>query len=176
LTAIGENVNRPGILETPERAAKAWQAWTAGYGMDPASVMKAFEDGAEHTDEMVVVHDIPIYSHCEHHIAPIFGTATIGYLPNGRVAGLSKLSRLADIFARRLQVQERMTGQIAQALMDTLAPHGCGVVIRARHFCMESRGVKQSGTFTTTSAMRGCFKDNATTRAEFFALAHKGNR
>jgi GTP cyclohydrolase I len=119
-----------------------------------------------------VVRDIPIHSFCEHHLASIFGTATIGYLPNGKIVGLSKLSRLADMFARRLQVQERMTNQIADALMEHLQPLGCGVMINARHMCMESRGVCQQGTSTVTSALRGAFRDDPQTRAEFLNLAH----
>lgn len=172
-TVIGEDVTRGGLLETPARVAKAWKHWTSGYSKDPAELLKVFEDGAEGVNEMVVVRDIPIYSHCEHHLAPIFGTATIGYLPDGKIVGLSKLNRLADMFARRLQVQERMTNQIADALMQHLAPHGCGVVVNARHMCMESRGVQQSSS-TTTSALRGVFKDDPTVRAEFLSLARGG--
>lgn len=166
----GDDATREGLLETPKRVAKAWSFWCKGYEQDPAEVLKTFEDGAEGTDEMVVVKDIPIYSKCEHHMADIFGTVTIAYLPNGKVVGLSKLSRLAEIFARRLQVQERLTCQIADALMEHLAPLGCGVVIRARHMCMESRGVCQQGHHTITSALRGVFKDDPTVRAEFLAF------
>jgi GTP cyclohydrolase I len=172
LPCIDPNHERPGLLETPERAAKAWLEWTAGYAQDPASVLKVFEDGAEGCNEMVVVHDIPVYSHCEHHLAPIFGTATVAYIPNGRIVGLSKLPRLVDIFARRLQVQERMTNQIADAIMEHLNPRGCGVVMRARHMCMESRGIKQGGSHTTTSALRGCFS-LPEVRAEFLTLRSK---
>jgi GTP cyclohydrolase I len=170
---IGEDPNRGGLLETPARVVKAWKHWTSGYGKDPASLLKVFEDGAEGVSEMVVVRDIPIYSHCEHHLAPIFGTATIAYIPSGKIVGLSKLNRLADMYARRLQVQERMTNQIADALFDNLNPLGCGVVVTARHMCMESRGVCQSSN-TTTSALRGNFKDDATVRGEFLALARGG--
>lgn len=171
LQSVEPNAERGGLVETPARVAKAWKHWTSGYSKDAAEILKVFEDGAEGCDEMVVVRNIPIYSHCEHHLAPIFGTATIGYLPNGKIVGLSKLSRLADMFARRLQVQERMTNQIAEALMEHLAPLGCGVVINARHMCMESRGVCQQGTSTVTSALRGVFKDDHRVRAEFLALA-----
>lgn len=162
---------REGLHETPMRVAKAWGFWTSGYGKDPADVLKTFEDGAEGVDEMVVVKDIPFYSHCEHHMAPIFGTATIGYLPDKRIVGLSKLSRLLDIFARRLQVQERLTCQVADALMEHLAPRGAGVVISARHLCMESRGVCQQGHHTVTSALRGVFKAEPDARSEFLRLA-----
>lgn len=170
LQAVEPNTcEREGLRETPERVAKAWAEWTAGYAMDPAEVLKAFEDGAEGYDEMVVVKDIPIYSTCEHHMAAIFGTATIAYIPDGKVVGLSKLSRLADVFAKRLQVQERMTVQIADALMEHVQPKGCGVVVRARHLCMESRGTCKQGHHTRTSALRGVFKDGPV-RAEFLAL------
>jgi GTP cyclohydrolase I len=162
---------RGGLVETPDRVAKAWEFWTSGYGVDPADVLKTFEDGAEGVDEMVVVKDIPVYSHCEHHMAAIFGSVTIGYLPDKRIVGLSKLSRLVNVYARRLQVQERMTCQIADAMMQHLAPLGCGVVIKARHMCMESRGVCQQGHHTVTSALRGMFKEDPIVRAEFLQLA-----
>lgn len=162
---------REGLQETPDRVAKAWEFWTSGYGMDPAEILKTFEDGAEGVDEMVVVKDIPVYSHCEHHMAAIFGTVTIGYLPNKRIVGLSKLSRLVNVYARRLQVQERLTCQIADALVTHLAPLGCGVVIKARHMCMESRGVCQQGHHTITSALRGVLKTEPDARSEFLRLA-----
>lgn len=164
---------RGGLAETPGRAAKAWLEWTSGYSVDPGSVLKVFEDGAEDCDEMVVVADIPVYSHCEHHMAAIFGTATIAYIPDGKIVGLSKLHRLVDIFARRLQVQERMTNQIANAMMEHLKPRGVGVVINARHMCMESRGVNHVGGYTTSSALRGVFREDAAVRAEFLALTRK---
>jgi len=171
LQFVGEDPERGGLHETPKRVAKAWAFWCQGYGMNPADVLKTFEDGAEGVDEMVVVKDIPFYTHCEHHMAPFFGTATIAYLPNGKVVGLSKLSRLLNVFARRLQVQERLTCQVADALMEHLQPKGAAVVIKARHMCMESRGVCQQGHHTVTSALRGAFKDEAETRAEFLRLA-----
>lgn len=173
LEVVDPDPERGGLDETPTRAAKAWLEWTSGYSVDIKSLLKVFEDGAQGCDEMVVVKDIPIHSHCEHHLAAIFGTATIGYLPNGKIVGLSKLNRLADAFARRLQVQERMTNQIAEALMEHLAPLGCGVVIKARHMCMESRGVCQQGTVTFTSALRGVFREDPAVRAEFLALARE---
>lgn len=175
LQYVGEDPNREGLLETPGRVAKAWLSWCSGYGQDPADVLKVFEDGADTYDEMVVVKDIPLYSKCEHHLADIFGTATIAYIPNEKhpkIVGLSKLSRLLDVFARRLQVQERLTGQVADALMEHLQPKGAGVVIKARHMCMESRGVRQQGHHTVTSALRGVFKEQSDTRREFLALAH----
>lgn len=169
LQFMGEDSNRGGLIETPARAAKAWQFWTRGYAEDPAEILKTFEDGAEGCNEMVVVRDIPLYSHCEHHLAAIFGTATVAYIPNGRIVGLSKINRVVDCFARRLQVQERLTAQVADALMDNLQPKGVGVVVKARHMCMESRGVCQQGHSTITSALRGVFADG-TVRQEFLAL------
>ena len=172
LQYVGENSNRGGLLETPARVAKAWKHWTSGYSMDAGALLKVFEDGAENYDQMVLVKDIPIYSHCEHHLAAIIGTASIAYIPNGKIVGLSKLSRLADMFARRLQVQERLTSQIADALVEHLQPLGVGVVIKARHLCMESRGVCQQGHHTVTSALRGVIKDEEYARAEFLRLAN----
>ncbi len=167
---IGENP-REGLVETPARVVKAWREWTSGYNVDIAALMKVFEDGANGYDEMVIVKDIPIYSKCEHHLADIFGTATIAYIPNGKIVGLSKLSRVADAFARRLQVQERLTSQIADALQEHLQPKGVGVIIKARHMCMESRGTNQQGHHTVTSALRGVIKTDPTARAEFIALS-----
>ena len=172
LPFIDTNHGREGLNETPHRVAKAWAKWTEGYHMDAASILKVFEDGAEKCDEMVIVKDIPIYSKCEHHLADIFGTATIAYIPNGKIVGLSKLSRLAEMFSRRLQVQERLTNQIADAIEEHLEAKGVGVVIRARHMCMESRGICQQGHHTITSALRGVMKDNHEARAEFMSLAN----
>lgn len=167
--AIGEDPKREGLVETPARFAKAWQVWGRGYGQDPADILKSFEE--RDYDEMVLVKDIPIYSKCEHHLADIFGTATIAYIPRGRVLGLSKLSRVADIFARRLQAQERLTVQIADALWKSeLKPKGVGVILKCRHMCMESRGICQQGHHTVTSALRGVMKQGEP-RAEFLKLA-----
>lgn len=162
---------RGGLAETPDRVAKAWEFWTGGYGGNAAEILKVFEDGAEHYDEMVIVKDIPLYSHCEHHLAAIFGTATVAYIPSGRIVGLSKLSRLVDMHARRLQVQERLTNDIAADLDTHLKPLGVGVLVRARHMCMESRGLCQQGHHTITSSLRGAIKNQPETRAEFMALA-----
>jgi len=165
---IGEDPNRGGLLETPKRVAKAWlNTWASGYAQDPAEVLKVFEDGGETYDQMVTVVNIPFYSHCEHHLAPFFGTVSISYIPNGKIVGLSKLSRLADVFARRLQVQERLTDQIADALVKHLDAKGVGVVIKARHMCMESRGIGKQGSSTITTALRGAMRDEKATRAEF---------
>lgn len=171
LQYIGENPERGGLAETPSRVAKAWKEWCSGYDQDPGDILKTFEDGAEGVDEMIVVKNIPFYTHCEHHMAPFFGTATIAYLPNKKIVGLSKLSRLLDIYAKRLQVQERLGCQVADAIMEHLDALGCGVVIIARHLCMESRGICKQGSETTTSALRGIFKDDPAVRAEFLALA-----
>lgn len=162
---------RQGLHDTPERFAKAWEFWTSGYKVDVGTLLKTFEDGADGYDTMVMVKDIPIYSKCEHHLADIFGTCSIAYIPDGKVVGLSKLSRLADAYGRRLQVQERMTVQIADALVKHLKPLGVGVVIRARHLCMESRGICQQGHQTVTSALRGVIKEEPSAREEFMRLA-----
>jgi GTP cyclohydrolase IA len=166
---IGEE-RRGGLVETPKRVVKAWEFYTSGYHVDIKELLKVFEDGAKGYDEMVVRKGIRIYSHCEHHLAPIIGTCTIAYIPDGRVVGLSKLDRLADAFARRLQVQERLTVQIADALMEHLSPKGVGVHIDAEHMCVASRGVQQQVSNTITCALRGVMKDQPETRAEFMAL------
>jgi GTP cyclohydrolase I len=171
LRFIGENPDRPGLLETPVRVMKAWKHdWCSGYNKKPEDVLKVFEDGAEGVNEMVVVQNLEFYSHCEHHMAPFFGKAHIAYIPAGKIVGLSKLGRVLDIYAKRLQVQERLTTQIADAIEKVLNPLGVGVVIEATHFCMCSRGVQKQSSTTVTSALRGAFLYNATTRAEFMAL------
>jgi GTP cyclohydrolase I len=173
LVSIGEDPDRPGLRETPARVAKAWMSWTSGYKQNPADVLKTFEDGAEQYNELIVVRNIPVYSHCEHHLAPFFGKATVGYMPNGKIVGLSKLTRLVECFSRRLQVQERMTIQIANALMETLEPKAVGVVVRCRHLCMESRGIRTAGEETVTSAMLGELQPNLAMRTEFLDLARE---
>lgn len=170
LQYIGEDPNREGLLETPKRVAKAWKEWTSGYDVDPRAILKTFEDGAEGTDTMVLQTNVPVYSHCEHHLAAIFGVAHIAYIPRKRVVGLSKVKRLVDVFAKRLQVQERLTQQIADSLQDHLDPLGVGVILKCRHMCMESRGIHQHGIETITSALRGTMKDEQSCRAEFLAL------
>lgn len=158
---------REGLKETPARVAKAWAHWTKGYKEDPAEILKTFEDGGEGYREMVLVKDIPFYSKCEHHLADIFGTVSVAYIPNGRIVGLSKLSRLVDCFARRLQVQERLTVQIGDALQKHLMPLGVGVYVKARHMCMESRGICQQGHFTVTSHLTGNLRSYGQLRNEF---------
>ena len=171
LAHLGEDPSRQGLVETPKRVEKAWRHWTSGYQQNPADILKVFDDGAERYSELIMVRNIPVYSHCEHHLAPFFGTATIGYIPDGKIVGLSKLTRLVDCFARRLQVQERLTSQIAEALMTHVQPLSVGVVIRCRHMCMESRGIQATGEETVTSALLGEIQSNLGLRGEFFALA-----
>ena len=170
LQYIGEDVQRGGLLETPKRFLKAWKEKTVGYQQKPEDVLKVFEDGAENYDEMIVVRDIEIESVCEHHLERVWGVAHIGYIPDGKIIGLSKFSRIADVFARRLQVQERLTVQICDAIEEHLKPLGVGVVIEARHACMEVRGIKRRGQTTVTSALRGVFKEDGNARAEFLKL------
>jgi GTP cyclohydrolase IA len=173
LVSLGEDPDRAGLVETPSRLVTAWKHWTSGYTQDPAELLKVFEDGAEEYNELIVIRGIPVYSHCEHHLAPFFGKATIGYVPNGKIVGLSKLTRLVNCFSRRLQVQERLTIQIANALMTHLEPKAAGVVIRCRHMCMESRGISTEGEETVTSAMLGELQPNLALRTEFLALARE---
>lgn len=170
LQYIGEDPAREGLLETPKRFLKACGEWFSGYKQDPASLFKVFEDGAERANELVIVNNIPLASHCEHHIVPIMGVAHVGYIPDGKIVGISKLARLVDVFSRRLQVQERLTNQIADTIVEHLAPKGVGVIIRAKHLCMATRGVKMPDALTTTSAMRGCLMEEPAARAEFMNL------
>jgi GTP cyclohydrolase I len=162
--------NRQGLEETPKRVAMAWAHLTSGYKADASSIFKVFDDGAEDYDEMVLVKNIPVYSQCEHHLLPFFGVAHVAYIPAGKIVGLSKLNRVVNLFARRLQVQERLTNQIADAIDTHLSPQGVGVVLQCRHLCMESRGVCQQGHTTVTSALRGAIKTEPETRAEFMEL------
>jgi GTP cyclohydrolase IA len=170
LLAVGEDPDRPGLQETPARVARAYAETFAGLAMDPAEVLSTTFD--EDHDELVLVRDIPMYSTCEHHLVPFHGMAHIGYIPgsDGRVTGLSKLARLVDVFARRPQVQERMTRQIAESLYEGLKPQGVIVVIQAEHLCMAMRGIRKPGSVTVTSAVRGIFRDNPATRAEAMSL------
>ena len=170
ISRLDPNPDREGLKETPDRVRKARNFFCSGYEQEPKDVLKTFGDGGENYDELLFQANIPIFSQCEHHLVSMFGVAHIAYIPNGRVVGLSKLSRLAEIFARRLQVQERLTQQIADALMDNLQPRGVGVVLQLRHLCMESRGVQKVGTITMSSALRGCVKDEPECRAEFMGF------
>ncbi len=168
LKNIGEDTTRNGIVKTPERAAKAMQFLTQGYNMDPEEILLGamFE---ESYDDMVLIKDIELYSLCEHHMLPFFGKVHVGYIPNGKIVGLSKIPRIVDVFARRLQVQERLTHDILECINDTLQPKGVGVVIEAQHMCMMMRGVQKQNSATTTSGFRGEFK-NQETRSEFLKL------
>ncbi len=170
IKAIGEDPTREGLVNTPQRTADAWSYMTRGYKQDPISVLNdaLFEVEANH---MVIVRDIEIFSLCEHHLMPFFGVCHIGYIPRGRVAGVSKLARLADLFARRLQLQERLTNQIARTIMDVLEPEGVGVIIEARHLCMMMRGVEKQNSRMVTSAMLGSFHGSVATRNEFLQLS-----
>ncbi|MFY0580461.1 GTP cyclohydrolase I FolE [Cystobacter fuscus] len=167
LRLLGEDPQREGLRETARRVRKAWREWTQGYRCNPSDVLKSFADGAEDQDEMVLVRNIPVYSHCEHHMAPFFGVAHICYMPDGRIIGLSKLPRLVDIFSQRLQVQERLTQQIAQALDEGLTPRGVGVILQCRHMCMESRGIRSREVMTMTASYQGLLKTDPSLRAEF---------
>lgn len=170
LKLVGEDPDREGLRETPQRFLKAFDFWTQGYHQDPSEVFKTFEDGAEYYDQLIFIGNIPVYSMCEHHIAPFFGVAHIGYIPQYRIIGLSKIPRLVDIFARRLQCQERLTRQVADVIWEGLDPLAVGVVMRCRHLCMESRGVQKIGCTTVTSALRGALRDEAECRAEFMTM------
>jgi GTP cyclohydrolase I len=170
LLEIGEDPDREGLLRTPLRVAKAMDYLTSGYATSLEEVVNEAVFDAEGAEEMVVVKDIEFYSMCEHHMLPFFGSAAVAYLPDQKIVGLSKLARIVDLYARRLQVQERMTNQIADAVADILAPHGVAVVVEGQHFCMMMRGVQKQGSSTVTSAMLGTFKDDARTRMELLEL------
>jgi GTP cyclohydrolase IA len=171
LELLGEDPERNGLLKTPERVAKSLAFLTRGYQMDAQTVIgdALFEETHE---SMVMVRDIELYSLCEHHMLPFFGRAHVAYIPNGRIVGLSKMARVVDVFASRLQVQERLTEQVARALESALHPRGIGVVIEAQHLCMMMRGVQKQNSRTITSALRGSFRDDAKTRDEFLRLAY----
>jgi GTP cyclohydrolase I len=173
LKHVGENPDREGLAKTPERVATALKRMTCGYGSTVADVVNGAVFDEPH-DSMILVRDVELYSLCEHHLLPFFGKAHVAYLPNGKIIGLSKIPRVVDLFARRLQVQERLTDQIADALMEILAPHGVGVVIEAYHLCMMMRGVEKQHSKTVTSALRGSFLDGKT-RDEFLRLVHGGS-
>jgi GTP cyclohydrolase IA len=174
ITSIGEDINREGILKTPERAAKAMQFLTQGYELDANEILRSALFKEDYS-EMVLVKDIEFYSMCEHHMLPFVGKVHIAYIPNGYVVGLSKIPRIVDVFARRMQVQERMTDQILHAINDSLQPQGVAVVIEASHMCMMMRGVQKQNSSTTTSAFVGSFK-NVETRMEFLGLIGKSMR
>ncbi len=172
LEGLGEDPEREGLQETPRRMAEAWAYLTKGYGQDPVALLNAARFRVE-ANHMVIVRDIEVYSMCEHHLLPFFGVCHIGYIPRGEVVGVSKLARLVEVFARRLQIQERLTNQVARTLMDVLKPEGVGVIIEARHLCMMMRGVEKQNSRMVTSAMLGSFHGSAATRNEFLHLCQK---
>ena len=169
LSEIGENPEREGLLKTPERVAKLMEFFTNGHEKDPTAILKSAMF-AENYSQMVLVKDIELYSLCEHHMLPFFGKAHVAYIPNGHIVGLSKIPRIVDVFARRLQVQERLTDEIKDCLQDTLNPKGVAIVIEAQHLCMQMRGVQKQHSSTTTSAFSGIFISDEKTRAEFMNL------
>ena len=163
----GDNPEREGLVDTPKRVAKAYKEWFGGYEMKPEEYLKRTFEEVEGYDEMVILRDIEFESHCEHHMAPIIGVAHVGYIPNGRVVGISKLARVVEAYAKRLQVQEKMTAQIANCIQNVLKPKGVGVVIVAKHECMTTRGVHKTGVSMVTSKLLGSFREDARTRSEF---------
>lgn len=165
---LGEDVNREGLLKTPERVAKAMQYLTHGYGLDPLEILRSAMFTEDH-QQMIVVKDIEVYSMCEHHMLPFFGKAHVAYIPNGKIVGLSKIPRVVDAFARRMQVQERLTDQIKNCIQDALNPLGVAVVIEAQHMCMQMRGIQKQNSVTTTSSFTGAFEKDKT-RKEFISL------
>lgn len=166
----GENPERDGLIETPSRVVRAFEEYFRGYAEDPEVILQKTFEEIEGYDEMITLRGIRFESHCEHHMAPIIGHAWIGYIPNGRVVGISKLARIVDVYAKRLQIQEKMTAQIAHAIQTVLQPQGVGVVIKAEHHCMTARGIHKPGTDLVTSRMLGVFRDNDITRQEFLSL------
>ena len=170
----GDDPTRPGLVETPARVARAFEEWFEGYDEDPEAILEKTFEEIEGYDEMIVLRGIPFESFCEHHMAPIIGKAWVAYLPSGRVVGISKLARLVDAYAKRLQIQEKMTAQIANAIQNVLQPQGVAVVIKAVHHCMTTRGVHKHGVDMVTSRMLGAFKDSALTRQEFMSVVNQG--
>lgn len=170
LEYVGEDPKREGLRETPERVSRAWEYITSGYKMNLKEIINNAVFHDEKNTNMIVVQNIELYSLCEHHLLPFFGRCHVGYIPSGKIIGLSKIPRIVDMFARRLQIQERLTTQIAQTIQEVLSPHGIGVVIKARHLCSMMRGVQKQNSEMVTSAMHGEFHDCAETRAEFLSL------
>ncbi len=170
----GENPQREGLLDTPKRVVKAYEDWFSGYGLDPDDYLARTFEEVEGYDELIVLRDIQFESHCEHHMAPIIGRAHVGYLPAGKVVGISKLARVVEAYARRFQVQEKLTAQIADCIERVLHPRGVGVVVEAAHECMTTRGVHKRGVSMVTSRMVGSFRDDARTRAEFLKFIDVG--
>lgn len=174
LRKLGEDPKRPGLKKTPERVEKSLEFLTKGYKQDPKKIIESaiFQ---EKYDDMIIVRDIEVFSMCEHHLLPFFGRCHVAYIPNGKIVGLSKIPRLVDVFAKRLQVQERLTHQIAHTIYDTLKPKGVGVIIEAKHMCMVMRGVEKQNSYATTSSMLGVFRKSLSTREEFLRLVQKSS-
>ena len=172
LKEIGEDPNRDGLLRTPSRVAKSWEFFSSGYNQNLEDIVNnaIFEEDAK---DMVIVRDVEFFSLCEHHLLPFFGKAHVGYIPNGKVIGLSKIPRIIDMFSRRLQVQERLTHQVAEVLQDVLNPIGVAVVMEGRHMCMQMRGVEKQNSFASTSAMLGQFRKSSETRSEFLSIINR---
>ena len=170
LSWAGDNPDREGLLDTPARVVRAFDEYFAGYGEDPKEILSRTFEETDGYDEMVILRDIPFESHCEHHLAPIIGKAYVAYIPDNRVVGISKLARIVEIFAKRLQIQEKMTAQIANTINETLLPRGVAVIIKGEHQCMTCRGIHKPGVDMITSHMTGLFRSNAKTRAEFLTL------
>ncbi len=166
----GDNPDRDGLLNTPARLARAYEEYFRGYNEDPERILSTTFEETEGYDEMIILRGIRFESHCEHHIAPIIGRAWVAYIPNGRVVGISKLARIVEVYAKRLQIQEKMTAQIANAINNVLQPQGVGVIIKAEHYCMTARGIMKPGTDLVTSRMLGIFRSNAATRQEFLSM------
>jgi GTP cyclohydrolase IA len=166
----GDNPDRDGLRDTPKRVTKAFEEYFRGYAEDPEQILSTTFEETEGYDEMIVLRGIRFESHCEHHMAPIIGRAWVAYIPNGRVVGISKLARIVEVYAKRLQIQEKMTAQIANAIDNVLQPQGVGVLLKAEHFCMTARGIMKPGTDLVTSRMLGCFRDNPVTRQEFLSI------
>jgi GTP cyclohydrolase I len=175
LHCIGEDPDQDGLRETPARVARAFQEYFCGYGQDPEHILQKTFEETDGYDEMVVLRGIPFQSHCEHHVAPIIGRAWVAYVPNARVVGISKLARVVEAYAKRLQIQERLTAQIANTIEHVLEPKGIGVVIKATHHCMTTRGINKQGTVLVTSRMLGCFRENPMIRQEFLSMAHSSH-
>ena len=170
LRYVGDDPDREGLLETPARVVRSYAEHFAGYTQDPADYLKKTFEEVEGYDELVLVSDIELYSHCEHHMVPFVGKAHVAYIPNGKVVGLSKLARVVDVFAKRLQVQEKLTAQIAEAIHEALDPLGVAVIVQCQHYCMCHRGVKKPGSWTTTSKLYGTFLESSMTRMELLTL------
>ena len=175
LSFVGENANRPGLLETPKRVVRAYEDWFSGYNDDPKEVLSKTFDELEGYDEIIMLRDIRIESHCEHHIAPFIGSAHVAYLPNKRVVGISKLARITRIYMKRMQIQEKLTAQIANCIQDVLKPKGVAVVVEAQHQCMTTRGIGAPGISMVTSQLLGKFRTDSSTRREFYSMINQGS-